>query len=147
MESIPAGPACCVPDAPGELLAKAQREFDDLSEKTVAALLSSPAVLSAARNGQQWAVWKLEEIDQAIALCAGLRTEAQADAAACARRHREDFFTALNCSALAITLAGVHLSGWGMRMRRKTSLEYNKPDVTAVPMVISEAALLAAFLA
>ncbi len=127
----------------GELLAQAQREFDDLHpEKTVAALLEArPAVLSAARNGQQWAVWKLEEIDQAIALCAGLRTEAQADAAAYVPGGTAKIsLTALNRSALAITLAGVHLSGWGNADApvKNKLLEYNKPDVTAVPMVISE---------
>jgi hypothetical protein len=127
----------------GELLAKAQREFDDLHpENTVAALLEArPAILSAARNGQQWAQWKLEEIDQAIALCAGLRTEAQADAAAFAPGATAKIsLTALNRSALPITLAGVRLSGWGdadAPVKNKL-LEYNKPDVTAVPMVIPE---------
>ncbi len=106
----------------GELLARAQREFDDLHpEKTVATLLEArPAIASAARNGQQWAEWKLEEIDQAIALCAGLHTEAQADAAAFVPGATAKIsLTALNRSALPITLAGVHLSGWGgLWMRR-----------------------------
>jgi LmbE family N-acetylglucosaminyl deacetylase len=131
----------------GELLARALREFDDLHpENTVAALLEArSAVASAARNGQQWAQWKLEEIDQAIALCAGLRTEAQADSAAYVPGATAKIsLTALNRSALPITLAGVHLSGWGtlgtnveVPVKNKL-LEYNKPDVTAVPVVISE---------
>jgi LmbE family N-acetylglucosaminyl deacetylase len=126
----------------GELLAKAAREFDDLHpEKTVATLLEArPAIASLARAGETWAVWKLEELDEAIALCAGLHVEAQADA--------PDYIpggaakislTALNRSPLPIVLAGVHLSGWsdadaGVRNKR---LEYNKPDVTTAPLPIS----------
>jgi LmbE family N-acetylglucosaminyl deacetylase len=127
----------------GELLARAQREFDDLHpEKTVATLLEArPAIASAARNGQQWAEWKLEEIDQAIALCAGLRTEAQADAAAYVPGATAKIsLTALNRSGLPITLAGVHLSGWvdAEAPVKNKLLEYNKPDVTTVPVVISD---------
>jgi LmbE family N-acetylglucosaminyl deacetylase len=132
----------------GELIAQAQREFDDLHpEKTVAALLEArPAVASAARNGQQWAQWKLEEINQAIALCAGLHTEAQADAAAFVPGGTAKIsLTALNRSALPITLAGIHLSGWGGTLDanpdapvKNKLLEYNKPDVTAVSVGISE---------
>jgi LmbE family N-acetylglucosaminyl deacetylase len=126
----------------GELLAKAQREFDDLHpEKTVATLLEArPAVAGLARAGQQWAQWKLEEIDEAIALCAGLRTEAQADAAAFVPGGTAKIsLTALNRSTLPITLAAVHLSGWGdvdAPVKSKV-LEYNKPDVTTVPVPIS----------
>jgi len=126
----------------GELLAKAQREFDDLHpEKTVAALLEArPAIASLAREGQQWALWKLEEIDEAIALCAGLRTEAQADAAAFVPGGTAKIsLTALNRSMLPITLAAVHLTGWGEvdgPVKSKV-LEYNKPDVTTVPLPIS----------
>jgi LmbE family N-acetylglucosaminyl deacetylase len=125
----------------GELLAKAQREFDDLHpEKTVAALLEArPAIAVLARAGQVWASWKLQEIDEAIALCAGLHVEAQADApdyvpGASAKVS----LTALNRSPLPIVLAGVHLSGWGdadAQVRNK-SLEYNKPDVTTTPLQI-----------
>ena len=84
MGSIPPGPRIPAPSRAGELLAKAQREFDDLHpEKTVAALLEArPVIAGLARDGQTWAQWKLDEIDEAIALCAGLRTEVQADAPA-----------------------------------------------------------------
>ncbi len=129
----------------GEILARAQREFDDLHpERTVAALLEArPAIANAARGGQlssDWAQWKLEEIDQAIALCAGLRTEAQADAAAFVPGGTAKIsLTALNRSSLPIMLAGVHLSGWDnvdAPVKNKL-LEYNKPDVTSVPLAIS----------
>jgi len=128
----------------GELLAKAESEFDDLHpERTVAALLEArPAVAVLARAGQAWAQWKLEEIDEAIALCAGLRTEAQADAPGFVPGGTAKIsLTALNRSGLPIVLAGIHLSGWGDADAgvRNKPLEYNKPDVTTVPVQISAA--------
>ena len=131
----------------GELLAKAQREFDDLHpERTVAALLEARPVIAGLAGasmvgaGQSWAQWKLEEIDEAIALCAGLRTEAQADAFAFVPGATAKIsLTALNRSPLPIMLAGIHLSGWGdvdAGIRDK-ALEFNKPEVTTVPVPIS----------
>jgi hypothetical protein len=126
----------------GELLAKAQREFDDLHpEKTVATLLEARATIAGlAHNGETWAQWKLDEIDEAIALCAGLRTEAQADAFGFVPGGTANIsLTALNRSPLPITLAGIHLSGWGSADAdvKTQALEYNKPQVTTVPMQIS----------
>jgi LmbE family N-acetylglucosaminyl deacetylase len=126
----------------GDLLARAQREFDDLHpETTVATLLEArPAIANLARDGQQWARWKLDEIDQTIALCAGLRTEAQADAAAFVPGSTAKIsLTALNRSPLPITLAGVHLSGWDNvdAPVKNKPLEYNKADVSTVSMAIS----------
>jgi LmbE family N-acetylglucosaminyl deacetylase len=130
----------------GELLAKAQREFDDLHpEKTVAALLEArPAIASLARAGQSWGQWKLDELDEAIALCAGLRTEAQADAPGFTPGGAAKIsLTALKRSALPIALAGIHLSGWGdvdaavvEQAANSKPLEYNKPEVTTVPLRI-----------
>jgi len=127
---------------PGELLAKTAREFDDRHpEKSVAALLEARAAIARlADQGQQWAKWKLEEIDEAIALCAGLRTEAQANAAAFVPGSTAKVsLTALNRSPLPIVLAAIHLSGWdNMDAPVKNKLlEYNKPDVTAVSLPIA----------
>jgi LmbE family N-acetylglucosaminyl deacetylase len=126
----------------GDLLARAQREFDDLHpEKTVATLLEArPTLANLARDGQSWAVWKLEELDEAIALAAGLHVEAQADApeyipGATAKVS----LTALNRSLLPIFLTGVYLSGWDdldADVKNKR-LDYNKPDVTTTPLKIS----------
>jgi LmbE family N-acetylglucosaminyl deacetylase len=126
----------------GEMLAKAQREFEDAHpEKTVATLLAArPSIAALARDGQQWARWKLDEIDEAIALCAGLHTEAQADAAGFVPGATAKVsLTALNRSPLPITLASIHLTGWGdvEAPVRNKPLEYNKPDVTAVQLPIS----------
>jgi LmbE family N-acetylglucosaminyl deacetylase len=119
----------------GELLAKAQSEFDDLHpEKTVATLLEArPAIAVLARAGQSWAQWKLEEIDEAIALCAGLRTEAQADTPGFVPGGSAKIsLTALKRSGLPIVLAGIHLSGWagwmrGLRIRRSTTTSPMSP--------------------
>jgi LmbE family N-acetylglucosaminyl deacetylase len=125
-----------------QLLAKVQREFDDLHpEKSVPGLLEArPAIEKLARQGEQWAKWKLDEIDEAIALCAGLRTEAEANAATFIPGDTAKLsLTALNRSSLPITLAGVHLSGWkDMDAPVKNKLlASNKPDVTTVPLPIS----------
>jgi LmbE family N-acetylglucosaminyl deacetylase len=126
----------------GELLAKAQREFDDLHpEKIVATLLEArPTLANLARGGDSWAAWKLEELEETIALAAGLHVEAEADApqyipGATAKVS----LTALNRSQLPLYLAGVHLSGWDdvdADVKNKR-LDYNKPDVITTPLKIS----------
>src|SRR6185312_10846236 len=126
----------------GELLAKAQRDFDDLHpEKIVATLLEArPALVNLARGGDSWSAWKLDDLDETIALAAGLHVEAQADApdytpGATAKVT----LTALNRSSLPIFLAGVHLSGWDDvdTDAKNKRLDYNKPDVTTTPLKIS----------
>jgi LmbE family N-acetylglucosaminyl deacetylase len=100
----------------GELLARAQRDFDDLHpDKTVSVLLEARSLaLELARSGQLWAEWKLDEIDHAIALCAGLRVEAQAGTFAYAPGATADLrLTAINRSKLPLTLTGIHVAGWG----------------------------------
>jgi LmbE family N-acetylglucosaminyl deacetylase len=126
----------------GELLARAQREFDDQHpEKTVATLLQArSAIAGLAREGQTWAAWKLDEIDEAIALCAGLYAEAQADAPGYVPGGAAKIsLTALNRSPLPITLAGIHLSGWAAvdAPVKNKLLEYNKPEVATVPVQIA----------
>ncbi len=130
---------------PGELLARVEREFDDLHpEKSVAGLLEARQAIAGLavedNQGTQWAKWKLEEIDEAIALCAGLRTEAQADAATFVPGSTAKVsLTALNRSPLPIVLTGIHLSGWdNMDAPVKDKLlAYNKPEVTTVSLPIA----------
>jgi len=125
----------------GQLLAKAGREFDDRHpDRTVPALLAARAlVANAAQTGQNWAQWKLEEIDEAIALCAGLRTEAEADTYSYVPGSTAKItLTALNRSPLPITLDGVHLTGWhdmDAGVRNKL-LENNKPEIARLEMPI-----------
>ena len=131
----------------GELLAQAEQQFDELHpEQTVPLLLQARRAIAALAHDeglpltkQSWAQWKLEEIDEAIALCTGLRAEAQADAFSFVPGGTAKIsLTALNRSGLPIQLAGIHLSGWkdvdsGVRNK---PLAYNKPDVTTTPLTI-----------
>ena len=99
----------------GDILAKAAVDFDDLHpDKTVAALLEArKAIAPLARDGQQWAIWKLEDLDETIALCAGIHVEAAADAAAYVPGAPAKInVIALNRSPLPVTLGGVKLIGW-----------------------------------
>ena len=97
----------------GVILGRALREFDDLHpEKTVAALLEARALV--APMADQWAKWKLDELDGAIALCTGLHVEADADKAAYVPGSSAKVkLTAVNRSPLPVVLRGVTLSGWG----------------------------------
>jgi LmbE family N-acetylglucosaminyl deacetylase len=127
----------------GEILARAAQEFDDLHpERTVTALLEArPIVAGLARDGQLWAQWKLEELDEAIALCAGLHIEAQTDAPAYTPGSTAKLtLTALNRSQLPIILNGMHLSGWGdaNAVPKNKELANNRSEVTSVAMTINE---------
>ncbi len=125
----------------GKLLSDALRTFDDPHpEKTVPTLLEARALIAElAKGGQQWAVWKLEEIDHAIALCAGLRTEAQADGPAFVPGGSAKLqLTALNRSQLPVVLANIHVSGWGEADAavKTHALAYDKAEVTTLPVTV-----------
>ncbi len=131
----------------GELLAKAERDFDDLHpERTVPLLLEARGIVaSLARNGEapsgnNWAQWKLEDLDETIALAAGLRTEAEADTFGYAPGSTAKIsLTSLNRSSLPIVLTGIHLSGWGGDRDadvRNKPLEDNKPEVTRIEIPV-----------
>jgi len=117
----------------GELLSTAQRDFDDLHpEKTVATLFDARSLVAElATSGQQWAQWKLDEIDHAIASCAGLRAEAQADTFAYVPGGTAEVkLTAINRSHLPLVLAGIHVTGWGDRNADVNNrvLAYNREE-------------------
>jgi LmbE family N-acetylglucosaminyl deacetylase len=126
----------------GELLERAQRDFDDRQpEKSVVALMEARAVIAPlARAGDTWALWKLNDLDEAIALCAGIRAEALADAYAYVPGATAKVsLTALNRSPLPVELRGVHLSGWtdaDATVKNRT-LAFNKPEVLPVSLLIS----------
>jgi LmbE family N-acetylglucosaminyl deacetylase len=99
----------------GELLSAARRDFNDSApEKTVSTLLEARSlVVSLAKDGQQWAQWKLDEIDHAIALCMGVRAEAQASTYGYTPGASADVrVTAINRSHLPLALSGIHVEGW-----------------------------------
>ena len=125
----------------GELLARARRDFSDLHpEKTVSVLLEARSLVAAmANSGQQWAVWKLEEIDHAIALCTGLRVEAQANTFAYVPGATAEVrLTAINRSQLPLALSAVHVSGWGDSDAgvKNQQLAYNKEDTVNFKLTV-----------
>ena len=125
----------------GELLAGALRDFDDLHpEKTAAALLDARTLVAElAKNGQRWAEWKLDEIDRAIALCTGLRAEAQADAYAYVPGATADVkLTAINRSHLPMVLSGIHVDGWGDRNAdvNDRALPYNREETVNLKLTV-----------
>jgi len=125
----------------GALLAGALHDFDDLHpEKTVAALLDARALVAElAKSGQQWAQWKLDDIDHAIALCAGLRAEAQADTYAYVPGATADVkLTAINRSHLPMVLTGIHVDGWGNRNAdvNDRALAYNREEAVNLKLTV-----------
>ena len=127
----------------GQLLSRAESQFDDLHpEKTVPALLEARSLIAplAEKGAEPWAKTKMEEIDETIALCAGLRAEVQADAPSYVPGATAKIqLTALNRSPLDITLAGIHLSGWGPDSDapvKSKQLESNKAEVIPVTIAI-----------
>jgi len=125
----------------GEILAKAAAEFDDRHpERTVPALLEArKAVADMARDGQQWGIWKLEELDEAIALCAGIHVEAAADAPAYVPGATAKInVIALNRSTLPVTLSNVKLTGWGDADApvKNKPLANNRQDSTPMTMKV-----------
>jgi LmbE family N-acetylglucosaminyl deacetylase len=127
----------------GELLAGALHDFDDLHpEKTAAALLDARAlVVELAKTGQQWPQWKLDDIDHAIALCAGLRAEAQADTYAYVPGATADVkLTTINRSHLPMVLTGIHVDGWGNRNAdvNDRALAYNHEETVNLKLTVPE---------
>jgi len=126
----------------GELLSQVSRDFDDLHpEKSVPQLLEARTLMAPiAKAGDAWAVIKLQDIDEAIGLCAGLHTEVQADAPSYVPGATAKLqLTALNRSPLPITLAGIHLTGWGPdtdALVKGKPLENNKPEIVPVSIAI-----------
>jgi len=130
----------------GELIARAQHDFDDSHpEKTVSTLLEARSLVAAmaqavpAIPGRQWAQWKLDEIDHAIALCAGVRAEAQAGAFAYVPGATADIrLTAINRSHLPLTLAGVHVIGWGDSTPdvKNQNLPYNQEQTVNLKLTV-----------
>jgi len=125
----------------GDLLARAEREFSDLHpEKTVSALLEArPLIAALTKSGQAWAEWKLEEIDHAIALCAGVRAEAQANSFAYVPGATAEIrLTAINRSQLPMTLSGIHVNGWGDADAgvKDHPLAYNKEDTVNLKLTV-----------
>jgi hypothetical protein len=125
----------------GTVLTRALAEFQPTHpEKTVPLLLEARALVSAlAAKDQQWAKWKLDELDEAIALCAGIHVEAEADTPAYVPGSTAKVkLTALNRSNLPVVLADARLSGWGevKASWSNKALADNKPEEITVSLPV-----------
>jgi LmbE family N-acetylglucosaminyl deacetylase len=97
----------------GRILAEAARTFQpDHPERSIPLLLQARPLVAALED--PWARAKLAELDESIALCAGLWLDAQADRYdAVPGSTVEVKYTALNRAAFPLTLESVTLEGMG----------------------------------
>ena len=114
----------------GRILDEAARTFDpEHPERTIPLLLKAHPLIAALEG--PWASEKLKELDEAIALCAGLWLDADAeDWAVLPGGAVEVHYTALNRSAFPMTLESVTLEGMGGKRRSDTqpaALDFNQP--------------------
>jgi LmbE family N-acetylglucosaminyl deacetylase len=107
----------------GRILAEAVRAFEpDRPEHTIPLLLKAhPIIAALAAQHDPWASEKLVELNEAIALCAGLWLDANADNYAVAPGATvEVAYTALNRSAFPMALDSLTLEGMGGESRPDT---------------------------
>ena len=129
----------------GRLVKEALAAYEpEQPEKAIPALLKARPLVAAVRD--PWGPVKLRELDEAVALCAGLWLDAEADRWAAAPGGTVGVrATALNRSRFPLRLARVEVAG----LRGEGApLDYNRPVTRefkhAVP---AERAFLPAFLA
>ncbi len=114
----------------GAILAEAVRTFvPDHPERSIPLLLKARPPIAASHD--PWATEKLGELDEAIALCAGLWLDANADVyAAVPGGKLRISYTALNRSGFPMTLDSVTLEGMGSESSTDThrsALNPNQP--------------------
>jgi LmbE family N-acetylglucosaminyl deacetylase len=124
----------------GRILALAAQDFEPAHpERSIPNLLKVRPLIAAAPD--PWAIEKLHDLDETIALCAGLWLDANADRyAAVPGSNLEVSYTALNRSPSPMTLESLTLQGMGNRARtdaHHAALASNQPVnavlKTAVP--------------
>ena len=101
----------------GRILNEALRTFEPAHpERTVPLLVKAHPLIAAIHD--PWAVEKLKELDEAIALCSGLWLDANSSQYAVVPGATvEVSYTALNRSSAPITLASIALQGMGSESR------------------------------
>ena len=114
----------------GQILGEAARKFEpDYPEKSIPALLKARTEMEKLKD--EWARIKLHDLDETIALCAGLWLSAEADRhAAVPGSNLQVRWTAINRSEVPLTLSAVHLEGMGERKpadMQALPLAWNRP--------------------
>ncbi|HWQ52860.1 MAG TPA: PIG-L family deacetylase [Bryobacteraceae bacterium] len=120
----------------GRILSAAAASFDPQNPvKTIPALLQARPLIAAIRD--PWAAVKLAELDETVALCAGLWLDAEADRwAATPGSTLNVTLVALNRSSFPLALAAVDLNGLGARTTEdgaQATLPYNQAFTRQVP--------------
>ncbi|MBX9599471.1 MAG: PIG-L family deacetylase [Bryobacteraceae bacterium] len=125
----------------GEILAEANRAFDPMSPDKILPLLVKARPMIAA-IADPWARQKLTELDQVIALCAGLWVDASAETwSAVPGSSVKIQITAINRSRAAISLARVRFAGPGrppVAAIEPAVLAYNRPLTFAASWKVPE---------
>ena len=114
----------------GRILEEAVRTFvPDHPERTIPLLVKAHPLIAALHD--PWAVAKLRELNEAVALCAGLWLDADADTYAVVPGGTLDInYTALNRSQFPLALDSLTLEGMGSDSRtgaHHAALEPNQP--------------------
>jgi hypothetical protein len=123
----------------GKILAEAARMFEpEQPEKTIPLLIKARPLIAAIRD--PWAALKLPELDEAIALCAGLYLDASTDRYAVAPGQAIQVnFEATNRSRFPLALKGVRLEGMAGAPAEEfapVALEYNRPDRRSLKITV-----------
>ncbi len=123
----------------GEILARAAREFvPEQPERTLPVLIQARPLIAAMKD--PWATVKLHELDETIALCAGLWLDATAETfTAFPGESLEVSIEAVNRSQFPLSLTGVRLEGMpGVFAADSTtaSLPYNETVRRSLPLTI-----------
>ncbi|HSW49494.1 MAG TPA: NEW3 domain-containing protein, partial [Bryobacteraceae bacterium] len=125
----------------GRILAEAARTFEpEQPEKTIPLLLKARPLIAAIKD--PWAALKLEEIDEAVALCAGLYLDASTDRYMVTPGETLPVnLEATNRSRFPLAVKGVRLEGVNgapAEAFAPVTLEYNRPDRRSLKVTIPE---------
>ncbi len=124
--------------AVGTILAKAEKTFDDLHpENTLPLLLEARSLL--VKSKETWAQWKLAELDETIALCAGMRLAAEADKPAVQPGGAiKVTLEVINRSKAAVSFTKAHLAGWVEQdvPVKEPALTSNKPATVTAEITV-----------
>ena len=127
--------------AVAKILEEAARTFvPEQPEKTIPLLVKAHPLIAAMKD--PWATLKLQELDEAVALCAGLYLDASTDRYAVVPGEvLQVNFEATNRSRFPLALKGVRLEGMTGAPAQEfapVTLAYNQPDRRSLRMTIPQ---------
>jgi hypothetical protein len=125
----------------GKILGEAARTFvPEQPEKTIPLLLQARPLIAAIKD--PWAVLKLQELDEAIALCAGLYLDASTDRhAVVPGESLQVSFEATNRSHFPLALKAIKLEGMAGAPAQEfapVTLAYNQPNRRSLAITVPQ---------